>query len=99
MYCNSCGRPIAENTRFCSECLQAATPSIGISPKSRLVVTLLAYFLGVWGVHRFYLGKIGSGIAMILTFGGFGIWALIDFIFAIIGEMKDKDGLYIKKWE
>lgn len=51
-----------------------------ISPKSRLVVTLLAFFLGGLGVHRFYLGKIGTGIAMILTAGGLGIWALVDFI-------------------
>jgi TM2 domain-containing membrane protein YozV len=70
-----------------------------ISPKSRLVVTLLAFFLGGLGVHRFYLGKIGTGIAMILTAGGLGIWALVDFIMAVCGAMKDKEGLPIKNWE
>ena len=70
-----------------------------ISSKSRLVVTLLAFFLGALGVHRFYLGKIGTGIAMLLTCGGLGIWALVDFIFAVAGIMKDKEGKVIKDWQ
>ena len=69
-----------------------------VSPKSRLAVALFAWFLGVLGIHRFYLGKIGTGIAMLLTAGGLGIWALIDFIMAVAGSMKDKDGLPIKNW-
>jgi len=69
-----------------------------VSPKSRAAVALFAWFLGVFGVHRFYLGKIGTGIIMLLTFGGFGIWALIDFIMAVAGVMKDKDGKPITKW-
>jgi len=69
-----------------------------VSPKSRLAVTLLAYFLGPFGVHRFYLEKIGTGILMLVTFGGFGIWVLIDFIMAVCGEMKDKDGKPITRW-
>jgi len=70
-----------------------------ISPKSRLAVTLLAFFLGEFGAHRFYLGKIGTAIAMLLTGGGFGIWALVDFIFAVAGLMKDKEGRLITNWE
>ena len=69
-----------------------------ISPKSRLATTLLAFFLGEFGVHRFYLGKIGTGILMIVTLGGFGIWAMIDFIFALAGIMRDKEGKLIKNW-
>ena len=69
-----------------------------VSPKSRLATTLLAFFLGGIGVHRFYLGKIGTGILMIVTLGGFGIWALVDFIMAACGAMKDKSGLAIKNW-
>jgi len=69
-----------------------------ISPKSRLVTTLLALFLGELGIHRFYLGKIGTGILMLLTGGGLGIWALIDFIMAVAGVMKDKEGRPIKNW-
>ncbi len=69
-----------------------------ISPKSRLAVTLFAFFLGEFGIHRFYLGKIGTAIAMIFTLGGLGIWALVDFIMAVAGVMKDKDGKVIKNW-
>ena len=49
-----------------------------ISPKSRLAVTLFSFFLGEFGAHRFYLGKIGTAIAMLLTLGGLGIWAFVD---------------------
>jgi len=69
-----------------------------ISPKSRLAVTLFAWFLGEFGAHRFYLGKTGTAIAMLLTLGGLGIWALIDFIMAVAGTMKDKEGRPIKNW-
>ena len=69
-----------------------------ISPKSRLAVTLFSFFLGEFGAHRFYLGKIGTAIAMIFTLGGLGIWALIDFIMAVAGVMKDKEGKVIKNW-
>lgn len=69
-----------------------------VSPKSRLAVTLLAWFLDSFGAHRFYLEKIGTGILMLVTFGGLGIWVLIDFIMAVCGEMKDKDGKPITRW-
>ena len=69
-----------------------------ISPKSRLAVALFAFFLGEFGAHRFYLGKIGTAIAMLFTLGGLGIWALVDFIMAVAGAMKDKEGKVIKNW-
>ena len=68
------------------------------SEKSRLVVTLLAFFLGELGIHRFYLGKIGTGILMIFTLGGLGIWVLIDFIMAVTGTMRDVEGKLILNW-
>ena len=71
----------------------------GISQKSRLAVTLLAFFLGVFGAHRFYLGKTGTALLMLFTLGGFGIWATVDFVMAIAGIMEDKDGRLIKIWE
>ncbi|MBN2100205.1 MAG: TM2 domain-containing protein [Dehalococcoidia bacterium] len=69
-----------------------------ISPKSRLATTILAWFLGGLGVDRFYTGHIGLGILKLVTIGGFGIWALIDFIMAVVGKRKDKNGLLITKW-
>ena len=56
------------------------------------------FFLGEFGAHRFYLGKTGTAIAMIFTLGGLGIWALVDFIMAVVGVMKDKEGRPIKNW-
>lgn len=72
-----------------------------ISPKSRLAITLLCILpacILIAGVHRFYLGKVRTGLLMLLTWGGFGIWTLIDLILAVSGAMKDKEGNPIKNW-
>jgi len=53
---------------------------------------LLCFFLGGLGAHRFYVGKVGTALLMILTLGGFGIWVLIDFIMILTGGFKDKEG-------
>jgi TM2 domain-containing membrane protein YozV len=100
------------------------TQTEGISPKSRLAVALFAWFLGGLGVHRFYLGKIFTGLVILsLAIIGYGVavvfglseatgaamigwlmvgaaclWAIIDFIMAVAGAMKDKDGVPIKRW-
>jgi len=68
------------------------------SEKKRLVALLLCFFLGGIGVHRFYVGKVGSGIAQILTLGGLGIWVLIDFIMILCGTFKDKEGSPLTEW-
>ncbi|WP_029512470.1 TM2 domain-containing protein [Mycoplasmopsis iners] len=70
-----------------------------VSPKSRLAVTLLSFFLGGLGIDRFYGGKIGLGVCKLL-FGWLtlGIWPLVDFILAVCGYQKDGNGLLIKEW-
>lgn len=60
--------------------------------KSKMVTLALCLFLGYLGAHRFYLGKIGTGIAQLLTFGGFGIWLAIDLILIAMGKMEDAKG-------
>ena len=62
------------------------------SSKGFVPTLLLAFFLGALGVHRFYVGKIGTGILQLITAGGFGIWVLIDFIMIIIGKFTDAEG-------
>ena len=66
--------------------------SLNKSNKKFMTTWLLSLLLGVLGVDRFYLGKIVTGILKLLTFGGLGIWYLIDLIFILTNSMKDKKG-------
>lgn len=69
-----------------------------VSEKKRTAALLLCLFLGCLGIHRFYVGKIGTGILQIVTIGGFGIWALIDLIMIIVGKFSDKEGRLLEQW-
>lgn len=60
--------------------------------KSFLITEVLALLFGWLGIHRYYTGYIGLGIAQTLTLGGCGIWAFIDFLFISIGKYKDANG-------
>jgi len=73
-------------------------PVAGVSPRTRTIAAVLAFFLGWLGVHRFYVGKVGTGILQIVTFGGLGIWTLIDFIMILVGSFKDKEGRTLTTW-
>jgi len=64
--------------------------------KSKVTAALLCFFLGAIGVHRFYVGKVGTGVAQIFTLGGLGIWALIDFIMILTGSFTDANGKKLK---
>ncbi|MGG4142238.1 TM2 domain-containing protein [Paenibacillus algorifonticola] len=66
------------------------------SDKSFVAAILLCFFLGSFGIHRFYAGKVGTGILMLVTLGCFGIWTLIDLIMIICGAFKDSEGREIK---
>jgi TM2 domain-containing membrane protein YozV len=72
--------------------------SSSLSEKSRLVALLFCIFLGVFGVHRFYLGKVGTGILMLLTLGGLGIWYMIDVILIGVGSFRDSEGKRVFRW-
>ncbi len=72
-------------------------------PKSKVAAALLAFFLGGLGIHRFYLGHNGIGIAMlVMFFAGFatcgltwfaaGIWALVDFVLILTGGLREANG-------
>ena len=69
-----------------------------MSEKRILPAFLLCFFFGALGIHRFYVGKIGTGILQILTLGGLGIWTLIDFIMIIVGAFSDKAGNKLTQW-
>ena len=68
----------------------------GISEKSFVATLILCILLGWLGVHRFYVGKTGTGILMLLTLGGLGIWNLVDTIMIAVQTFKDSKGLLIK---
>ena len=93
-YCSNCGSETEPQVKFCSSC--GISSGVGISEKSFVTTLVLAVLLGGLGVHRFYVGKIGTGILMLLTFGGFGIWALIDLILIAVQKFRDSKGLRIK---
>ncbi|MFJ6195408.1 TM2 domain-containing protein [Micromonospora sp. NPDC092111] len=65
--------------------------------KSWVVALLLCFFVGVLGVHRFYVGKVGTGVLQLITLGGLGIWTFIDFIIILVGAFRDKQGQPLAK--
>ncbi len=71
-----------------------ANPQVQLqtAQKSWLVTALLSFFVGFLGIHRFYTGYIGIGIAQLLTFGGCGLWALIDLICILANKFNDAKG-------
>lgn len=68
-----------------------------VSEKSWIVTLVFCIFLGLIGFHRFYVGKGGTAILMLLTLGGFGIWTVVDLITIIIDSFTDDDGKIIKR--
>ena len=70
----------------------------GLSSKSRLISLLLCIFLGCLGIHRFYLGKVGTGVLMLCTAGGLGVWWIIDVIFISCGSFRDKEDKRVESW-
>lgn len=73
----------------------AANPS----DKSRAVALALCIPLGVFGAHRFYVGKIGTGLLQLCTLGGLGLWYLYDLITIASGEFRDGDGRRVALWD
>lgn len=107
-YCSKCGKELHEEAVICTGCgcstekFKGANNSFNAnaSPKSRLVAILLCFFLGVLGVHRFYVGKVGTGLLWLFTCGGFfGIGYLVDIIMIACGSFTDKEGKFLTNWD
>ncbi|MES1195789.1 MAG: TM2 domain-containing protein [Steroidobacter sp.] len=76
----------------------SADQTVGVSDIKGLPVFLLCFLVGTFGAHRFFVGKIGTGVVQLLTIGGLGIWTFIDLIIIICGAFKDKNGNKISQW-
>ena len=68
------------------------TESLPVSTKSKAATFLLCNFLGPFGAHRFYLGRTKTALLMLLTFGGLGLWWMIDAVLIIGDKITDVDG-------
>ena len=71
---------------------------LDVSKRSRGVALLLSFFGGVFGLHRFYVDKPRTAIAMLCTFGGMGVWYLYDLVLIAAGEFRDSDDLPLRQW-
>jgi hypothetical protein len=69
------------------------------SDRSRAVAVVLAAILGPFGAHRFYTGRVRSGVLMAVTLGGAGIWYLYDLIVVAAGDFRDAQGRVVSRWE
>ena len=69
-----------------------------MSDKRILPVFLLFFFLAWLGIHRFYVGKIGTAILYIITLGGLGVWWIVDLILIVTGSFTDDHGQKITQW-
>tara|TARA_Y100000992_G_scaffold281913_1_gene230021 strand:+ start:86 stop:406 length:321 start_codon:yes stop_codon:yes gene_type:complete len=83
---------VISQEEFDSQKEKLLNSSSPVSDSQWVVTLLLAFLLGVIGAHRFYVGKTGTGILMLLTLGGLGIWILIDLILIVTGQFTNKDG-------
>ena len=91
IHCTGCGTQIHESATACPQC-GAPNGRSRSSSHSKTTLALVCFFLGSLGIHRFMVGKVGTGILMLCTLGALGIWTIIDFVIILTGGFTDKDG-------
>lgn len=100
-FCPQCGRP--GDGYYCSFCgtkLKTPWEEPDRSDKNKWAAFFLCLFLGGLGIHRFYVGKVGTGILWLCLFAlSRGLWTvavLVDLIFIVMGKFRDKNGRCLK---
>ena len=103
MFCSKCGKEINDEAVICVHCGCAVNnnnlSNITSDSKDWVVALLLSWFLGGFGAHRFYTGHIATGIAQLLTAGGCGVWAFIDWICICFNKFKDENNKPLKNYK
>jgi TM2 domain-containing membrane protein YozV len=99
-FCHACGQVIDAMAVVCTKCgvMQSTALMMPESEKRIMPAFVLCFALGVFGIHRFYVGKTGTGILQLLTLGGLGIWTLYDLVMIVIGNFTDGEGNRITEW-
>jgi hypothetical protein len=67
------------------------------SDKDWLTTLVISFFVGWFGIDRFYLGYTGLGILKLITFGGCGIWYIVDLIMIAVGNLDDSEHLPLRR--
>ncbi len=93
--------PVQSNTTATSVTVEKnkaelSSPAAAGAGKSQVIALVLCALVGGLGIHRFYLGYVWQGVVQLLTLGGCGIWALIDLVRIITGDLGPKNGSYDK---
>jgi TM2 domain-containing protein/double zinc ribbon protein len=107
-YCINCGQRPLQGSRYCQSCGQESMPAAEICVKCGVrlgmgggkdwtVTLILSALLGTFGVDRFYLGYIGLGILKLVTFGGCGVWWLVDVILIAMNKIPDAQGVPLRQ--
>ncbi|HET7188345.1 MAG TPA: TM2 domain-containing protein [Gemmatimonadaceae bacterium] len=96
--CHACGRTIDAEAVVCTGCGVMQPAAKALDDQKILPVFLLAFLLGPLGVHRFFVGKVGTGLLMLFTLGGLGLWVLVDLVMIITGNFRDREGNRITEW-
>ncbi|MBQ7602824.1 MAG: TM2 domain-containing protein [Clostridia bacterium] len=100
MFCRKCGKEMDDNAQTCPNCGEPAVVKATVITnegaesivRKGWFLAIMCFFFGALGVHRFMVGKIGTGVLWLLTGGLFGIGVLVDFIMILCSSFTDKDG-------